>query len=88
MRYISLILRLIVFVILLIFSLLNLDHVNITLWNKVIVNDVPVIFVIFFSFILGVIFHWLCSLPTILKLRSKNYKLQKEIINLKNIDKL
>lgn len=79
-------------VVLLWFSLMNLDQfVTITFWNYQL-DEVPMIMALFVSFILGALVWFMIALVQILQLkaemhsmRKENSKLQRELADLRNI---
>lgn len=64
MRYIIWALRLVIFVLIILFAIKNMDVVTVRFYGDTSVSDVPLIVVILASFALGAIYMYLLSLPT------------------------
>lgn len=79
MRYLVWILRLLVFVLVLLFALKNTDPVNVRFYADHIVAGVPLIVVMLVVFVAGVLFALLAVLPAGLRRRREIRKLRREV---------
>jgi uncharacterized integral membrane protein len=79
MRYLVWVLRLIVFVLVLLFALKNTGPVDVNFFADHVVTGVPLIVVMLAVFILGIIFGVLLALPSIMRRRRESNKLRREL---------
>jgi len=79
MNWLVWLLRLLVFVLVLLFALNNTAPVGVTFYADVGLHDVPLIAVMLASFIIGAVFVWLLAVPTALRHRRELGRLQREL---------
>jgi len=79
MNYLVWLLRLLVFVLVLLFALNNTAPVSVTFYSNVILNEVPLIVVMLATFILGAAFAWLLALAPLLRRRSELARLRRKL---------
>ena len=82
MRYLVWILRLVVFVVVLMFALKNTGPVDVRFFADHVVTGVPLIVVMLSVFVLGVLLGLLIAAPSILRRRREAAKLRKELARL------
>lgn len=79
MRYFVWALRLIVFVVVLMFALKNTEAVKVVFYADKSIDNVPLIVVMLSTFILGTVFGLLLTVPASLRRRREVAKLRKEL---------
>jgi len=79
MNYLVWLLRLLVFVLVLLFALNNTAPVSVTFYANHVLNDVPLIVVMLATFILGAAFAWLLALAPLLRRRSELARLRRKL---------
>lgn len=79
MRYLVWILRLLVFVVVLLFALNNMQAVNVRFFEDLVVSDVPLIIVMLATFVLGVVFGFLMAFPGILRRKRETARLRRDV---------
>ncbi|HUH59059.1 MAG TPA: LapA family protein [Candidimonas sp.] len=82
MRYLVWILRLIVFVVVLMFALKNTGPVDINFFADHIITGVPLIVVMLTVFVLGAIFGLLIAAPSIMRRRREASRLRRDVARL------
>lgn len=82
MRYLVWVLRLLVFILVLLFALKNTDPVNVSFFADHVVTGVPLIVVMLAVFVLGVVFGLLMTAPSILRRRREAKKLKRDLVRL------
>ncbi|HLU00560.1 MAG TPA: lipopolysaccharide assembly protein LapA domain-containing protein [Burkholderiaceae bacterium] len=82
MRYLVWILRLVVFVVVLLFALKNTGPVDVNFFADYVVTDVPLIVVMLAVFVLGAVFGLLITAPVILRRRREAARLRRELARL------
>ena len=78
MRYLVWILRLIVFVVILMFALKNTGPVDVRFFGDYVVSGVPLIVVMLIMLVLGAVLGWLITLPSLLKHRRDIARLKRD----------
>ena len=84
MRYLVWILRLVVFIVVLMFALKNTGPVDVNFFADHVVTGVPLIVVMLAVFVLGVVFGLLVAAPSILRRRREASKLRREVARLED----
>jgi uncharacterized integral membrane protein len=84
MRYLVWILRLIVFVVVLMFALKNTGPVDINFFADHVVTGVPLIVVMLTVFVLGAIFGLLIAAPSVMRRRREASKLRRDVARLED----
>lgn len=84
MRYLVWILRLVVFVIVLMFALKNTGPVDVSFFADHVVTGVPLIVVMLAVFVLGVVFGLLIAAPSLMRRRREANKLKRDIARLED----
>ncbi|MDX3907544.1 MAG: LapA family protein [Pigmentiphaga sp.] len=79
MRYLVWALRLVVFVVVLLFALKNTDRVNVYFFADHLISEVPLIVVMLASFVLGAIFGLLLTVPGVMRRRREIAALRREL---------
>jgi putative membrane protein len=79
MRYLVWALRLIVFVVVLLFALKNTGPVDVNFYADYIVHGVPLIVVMLVVFVLGTLFGLLLSFPSAIRRRREAVRLRREL---------
>jgi len=82
MRYLIWILRLIIFVVILMFALKNTGLVEIRFFADYVVTGVPLIVVMLIMLVLGTILGWFITLPSLLKHRREIARLKRDKVQL------
>lgn len=82
MRYLVWILRLVVFIVVLMFALKNTGPVDVSFFADHVVTGVPLIVVMLAVFVLGVIFGLLIAAPSIMRKRREAARLRRELVRL------
>lgn len=82
MRYLVWILRLVVFVVVLLFALKNTGPVDVNFFADYVVTDVPLIVVMLAVFILGALFGLLITAPVVVRRRREAARLRREMARL------
>ncbi len=82
MRYLVWILRLLVFIVVLMFALKNTGPVNVNFFADHVVTGVPLIVVMLSVFVLGVVFGLLVAAPSIMRRRREANKLRRDVVRL------
>lgn len=82
MRYLVWILRLVVFVVVLMFALKNTGPVDVNFFAGHVATGVPLIIVMLVVFILGVVFGFLVVMPAIVRKRREAARLRRDIARL------
>jgi len=84
MNYLVWLLRLLVFVLVLLFALNNTALVSVTFYSHYVLNEVPLIVVMLATFILGAAFAWLLALAPMLRRRSELARLRRKLEDVEN----
>lgn len=84
MRYLVWILRLVVFIVVLMFALKNTGPVDVNFFADHVVTGVPLIVVMLAVFVLGVIFGLLLAMPSVMRRRREAGKLRREVARLED----
>ncbi|WP_233237719.1 lipopolysaccharide assembly LapA domain-containing protein [Bordetella sp. LUAb4] len=79
MRYLIWALRLIVFVVVLMFALKNTNPVAVNFYNDFVVQDVPLIVVMLITFVVGALFGLLLTVPASMRRRREAQRLRREL---------
>ena len=79
MRYLVWILRLVVFVVVLMFALKNTGPVDVRFFADHVVAGVPLIVVMLVVFVLGALFGFLLAAPSIMRKRHEAARLRREL---------
>jgi putative membrane protein len=79
MRYFVWALRLIVFIVVLLFALKNTEPVDVKFYADYIVHGIPLIVVMLVVFVLGTLFGLLLSIPSIIRRRREVVRLRREL---------
>jgi lipopolysaccharide assembly protein A len=79
MRYLVWALRLIVFVVVLMFALKNTNPVAIHFYNDYVIQDVPLIVVMLITFVFGAVFGLLLTVPASMRRRREAQRLRREL---------
>ncbi|MGE8546486.1 lipopolysaccharide assembly LapA domain-containing protein [Alcaligenes sp. WGS1538] len=79
MRYLVWVLRLLVFVIVLLFALKNTEPVQVNFFAEHIIQDVPLIVVMLGAFILGLVMGLLLMVGALMRRRRENNRLRRDI---------
>ncbi|SRR5690606_36981224 len=82
MRYLVWILRLIVFVVVLLFALKNTAPVDVGFFADHVISGVPLIVVMLVTFVLGALFGLLITAPAIVSRRREAARLRRELARL------
>ena len=82
MRYLVWILRLIVFVVILMFALKNTGPVDVGFFGDYVITGVPLIVVMLIMLVLGTVLGWFIALPSLLKQRRDIARLKREKVQL------
>lgn len=78
MRYLVWILRLLVFVVILMFALKNTGPVDVSFFGDYVITGVPLIVVMLIMLVLGTVLGWFITLPSLLKHRREIARLKRE----------
>ena|SRR5699024_1744003 len=78
MRYLTWILRLLAFVVILLFALKNTDPVVVRFFADYAVTGVPLIVVMLVMVIVGTVLGWLITLPSVLRHRREAARLKRD----------
>lgn len=84
MRYLVWILRLVVFIVVLMFALKNTGPVDVNFFADHVVTGVPLIVVMLAVFVLGVVFGLLVAAPSVMRRRREANKLRREVARLQD----
>lgn len=84
MRYLVWILRLLVFVLILLFALKNTGTVSVNFYADHVATGVPLIVVMLVAFVLGVVFGLLLTVPSVMRRRREVKKLRRDIARLQD----
>ena len=84
MRYLVWILRLVVFVVVLMFALKNTGPVDVRFFADHMVAGVPLIVVMLVVFVLGAVFGFLLAAPAIMRRRREVARLRRELAKLES----
>lgn len=84
MRYLVWILRLVVFVVVLMFALKNTGPVDIRFFADHVITGVPLIVVMLVVFVLGAVFGLLLAAPAIMRKRREAVRLRRELTKLES----
>jgi uncharacterized integral membrane protein len=79
MRYLVWFLRLVVFVVVLMFALNNMQAVTVRFFQDHVVSDIPLIIVMLATFVLGVVFGFLMAFPGIMRRRREAARLRRDV---------
>lgn len=82
MRYLVWLLRLVVFVIVLMFALKNTGPVDVNFFAGHMVADVPLIVVMLVVFVLGIVLGLLIALPSVMRNRREAARLRRDVVRL------
>lgn len=82
MRYLVWILRLVVFVVILMFALKNTGPVNVSFFGDYVVTGVPLIVVMLIMLVLGAVLGWFITLPSLLRHRRDIARLKRDKVQL------
>lgn len=84
MRYLVWILRLVVFVVVLMFALKNTGPVDVKFFADHVVTGVPLIVVMLTVFVLGVVLGLLIAAPSIMRRRREANRLRRDVVRLED----
>ena len=84
MRYLVWILRLIVFVVILMFALTNTGPVDVSFFGDYVVSGVPLIVVMLIMRVLGTVLGWFITLPSLLRHRRYIARLKRDKVQLED----
>jgi len=84
MRYLVWALRLLVFVVVLMFALKNTDRVAVNFYNDYVLHDVPLIVVMLATFVAGAVFGLLLTVPAAMRRRREAMRLRRELDRVQN----
>ncbi|MYZ43215.1 LapA family protein [Schauerella aestuarii] len=79
MRYVVWALRLVIFVVVLMFALKNTDPVSVKFWGDYVVPDLPLIVVMLAVFVVGAIFGLLLMVPAAMRRRREMVRMKREL---------
>lgn len=79
MRYLVWALRLLIFVVVLLFALKNTDRVNVYFFADHLISEVPLIVVMLASFVVGAVFGLLLTVPGVMRRRREISSLRREL---------
>lgn len=82
MRYLVWILRLVVFIVVLMFALKNTGPVDVNFFADHVITGVPLIVVMLSVFVLGIVFGLLIAAPSIMRRRREAARLRRELTRL------
>jgi len=82
MRYLVWILRLVIFVVVLLFALKNTEPVDVSFFADNVITGVPLIVVMLITFVLGAFFGLLITAPAIMSRRREAARLRRELARL------
>lgn len=82
MRYLVWILRLIVFVVILMFALKNTGPVDVRFFGDFVVTGIPLIVVMLIMLVLGAVLGWFITLPSLLRHRRDIARLKRDKVQL------
>jgi len=82
MRYLVWILRLVVFVVVLLFALKNTQPVDVSFFAEHVIAGVPLIVVMLAAFILGALFGLLITAPAVMRRRREAARLRRDLTRL------
>lgn len=82
MRYLVWILRLVVFIVVLMFALKNTGPVDVNFFADHVITGVPLIVVMLSVFVLGIVFGLLIAVPSIMRRRREAARLRRELTRL------
>lgn len=85
MRYLVWAVRLVVFVVVLLFALKNTGPVDVHFYADTLVANVPLIVVMLASFVVGILFALLAIIPALLRRRREIRRLERDLARLKNV---
>lgn len=88
MRYLVWLLRLVVFVVVLMFALKNTGPVTVNFFADHVVADVPLIVVMLVTFVLGIVFGFLVALPALMRKRREAARLRRDMARLEEQSRL
>lgn len=88
MRYLVWLIRLIVFVIVLLFAVKNIDPVQVHFFGTAVINNVPLIVVMLVTFVLGGLLGLSLTVPAAMRRRREVARLRREVERLHNERKL
>lgn len=84
MRYLVWILRLLVFVVILMFALKNTGPVDVGFFGSHVITGVPLIVVMLIMLVAGTVLGWLITLPSLLKHRREIARLKRDKVRLED----
>ena len=84
MRYLVWFLRLLIFVLVLLFALKNTRPVDVSFYADHVITGVPLIVVMLVVFVAGVIFGLLMSVPSIMRRRREVKKLKRDLARMQD----
>lgn len=87
MRYLVWVLRLVVFVVVLLFALKNTAPVDVNFFADHVISGVPLIVVMLVVFVLGAVFGLLITAPSMLRRRREAIRLRRELSRLEEKQK-
>lgn len=79
MRYLVWILRLLIFLLVLVFALGNTAPVAVTFYSGLVLQDIPLIVVMLAAFVLGAVFGLLLTIPGAMRRRREAARLRREL---------
>ncbi len=79
MRYLVWALRLVVFIVVLLFALKNTDPVSVAFFGGLLVPNIPLIVVMLTVFVLGTVFGLLLTVPASIRRRRETSRLRKDL---------
>lgn len=83
MRYLVWAIRLLVFVVVLLFALKNTDRVQVAFFADTLVTEVPLIVVMLAAFVIGAVFGLLLTIPNGMRRRKELAQARRELAQLK-----
>lgn len=84
MRYLVWVLRLLVFVLILLFALKNTGPVDVNFYADHVATNVPLIVVMLVVFVLGVLFGLLLAVPSVMRGRREAKRLKRDLARLQD----
>ncbi len=83
MRYVVWALRLVIFIIVLLFALKNTGPVDVNFYAGHVLTGVPLIVVMLAAFVVGIVFALLAIIPAVMRRRREARRLEREVSRLK-----
>lgn len=82
MRYLVWVLRLLVFLVVLLFALKNTEPVQVTFFSEYALNNIPLIIVMLVAFLLGLILGFLLMVLSLMRKKREIARLKREVVRL------